>query len=181
MRHSQIIEGDPAFCISYFNFHYPQKDITFAYNICEQLMGLKLNNWVKALLVFICLILSILGFMVKLPSGFRHFDKELHATYYFIAAGFLNILFTNGKFTRHILIFVVLYFFSISIEHAQEYSNKFFRVRIHGRYDPEDVKYNLRGLIVFSALWITYKLAMTVYNRITFKPAINNPDLIKKD
>ena len=139
-------------------------------------MRLKLNNWVKAFLVFIFLISSIVGFMVKLPSGFRHFDKELHATFYFLAAGFLNVLFTNGKFTRHILIFVILYVFSISIEYAQEYSNRFFRVRIHGRYDPEDVKYNLRGLIAFSVLWVLYILALTGYNRLTLKEVTNNQE-----
>lgn len=139
-------------------------------------MRLKLNNWVKAFLVFIFLISSIVGFMVKLPSGFRHFDKELHATFYFLAAGFLNVLFTNGKFTRHILIFVILYVFSISIEYAQEYSNRFFRVRIHGRYDPEDVKYNLRGLIAYSVLWVLYILALTGYNRLTLKEVTNNQE-----
>ena len=139
-------------------------------------MRLKLNNWVKAFLVFIFLISSIVGFMIKLPSGFRHFDKELHATFYFLAAGFLNVLFTNGKFTRHILIFVILYVFSISIEYAQEYSNRFFRVRIHGRYDPEDVKYNLRGLIAYSVLWVLYILALTGYNRLTLKEVTNNQE-----
>jgi hypothetical protein len=137
-------------------------------------MELKLNNWVKAILVFICLIASIIGFMVKLPSGFRQFDKQLHATFYFLAAGFLNVLFTNGKFSRHLLIFAILYVFSISIEHAQEYSNKIFHARIHGRYDPEDVKYNLRGLIAYSVLWISYRLALIVYNKLTFKAATNN-------
>lgn len=139
-------------------------------------MGLKINNWVKVVLVFICLIASIVGFMIKLPSGFRHYDKQLHAAFYFLAAGFLNVLFTNGKFTIHILIFVILYVFSISIEYAQEYSNKFFRVRIHGRYDPEDVKYNITGLIGYSVLWILYRLAMTAYNKLTFKEATNNRD-----
>jgi hypothetical protein len=139
-------------------------------------MALKLNNWVKAVLVFICLILSVVGFMMKLPSAFRHYDKELHAAFYFCAAGFLNILFTNGKFTRHMLIFVVLYFFSVSIEYAQEYSNKLSPVRIHGRYDPEDIKYNLRGLIAYSVLWIFYRLVVTAYNKLTLKTATNNQD-----
>ena len=139
-------------------------------------MELKLNNWVKAFLVLIVLMASIVGFMVKLPSGFKQYDKQLHATFYFLAAGFLNLLFTNGKITWHILIFVVLYLFSVSIEHAQEYSNKFFHVRIHGRYDPEDVKYNLRGLITFSVLWATYRLILIVYNKLTFKTATNNRD-----
>jgi hypothetical protein len=140
-------------------------------NIRQQPMGLKVNNGMKAFLVFIWLIVSVLGFMIKLPSGFRHFDKELHAAFYFLAAGFLNVLFTNGKFTRHIFIFIMLYLLSVSIEFAQEYSNKFFRIRIHGRYDPEDVKYNLKGLIAYSVLWISYTIALTVYNRITMKAA----------
>ena len=139
-------------------------------------MELKLNNWVKVMLVFVCLIASIIGFMVKLPNAFRHFDKQLHATFYFLAAAFLNLLFTNGKFTRHLVIFVVLYLFSISIEYAQEYSNKLLHARIHGRYDPEDVKYNLRGLIAWSVLWVSYRLALIVYNRLTFKAATNNGD-----
>jgi hypothetical protein len=139
-------------------------------------MTLKINNWVKALLVFICLILSVVGFMIKLPSAFRHYDKELHAVFYFCAAGFLNVLFTNGKFTRHLLIFIILYIFSVSIEHAQEYSNKLFHTRIHGRYDPEDIKYNLRGLIAYSVVWIFYRLVLTAYNKLTFKTATDNRD-----
>ena len=139
-------------------------------------MQLKLNNWTKAFLIFIWLIASVIGFMVKLPSGFKHYDKELHAAFYFLAAAFLNILVTNGKLSRHIIIFALLYFFSISIEYAQEYSNKFFHVRIHGRYDPEDVKYNLRGLIAYSVLWVVYRLVLTAYNKLNFKEAANNHD-----
>jgi hypothetical protein len=139
-------------------------------------MEIKLNNSVKVLLVFIWLIASVVGFLVKLPSGLRHYDKELHATFYFLAAGFLNILFTNGKLSRHLIIFLALYFFSISIEYAQEYSNKLLHVRIHGRYDPEDVKYNLRGLIVYSVLWVFYRLVLWCYNKLTFKTATNNQD-----
>jgi hypothetical protein len=131
--------------------------------------------WLKVFLVIAWLGVSILGFMVKLPRSFRHYDKELHATFYFLAAAFLNILFTNGKFTRHILIFGLLYLFSISIEMAQEYSNKFFRMRIHGRYDPEDVKYNLRGLIAYSILWVAYRFILTVYNRLSFKEVTDRP------
>jgi hypothetical protein len=137
-------------------------------------MGLKLNIRVKIMLVFICFVLSVLGFMVKLPAVFRHHDKELHAAFYFLAAGFLNVLFTDGKLARHLLIFAILYFFSISIEYTQEYSNKFFHARIHGRYDPEDVKYNLRGLIAFSMIWVPYRLALFVYNKLTPKAAASN-------
>jgi hypothetical protein len=129
------------------------------------------KSWMKILLVVGWLIASVLGFMVKLPAVFRHHDKELHAAFYFLAAGFLNVLFTNGKLVRHIIIFAVLYLFSISIEFAQEYSNKFFRIRIHGRYDPEDVKYNLMGLVAFSGVWVVYRLVLTVYNKLTYKEA----------
>jgi hypothetical protein len=125
---------------------------------------MKLNNWTKLLLVLCCLIASILGFMIKLPSLFRHYDKELHSAFYLLAAGFLNILFANGKLFRHILIFVILYLFGVAIEFAQEYSNSLLHTRIHGRYDPEDVKYNLRGLICFSVIWICYHIGKAVYN-----------------
>jgi len=126
------------------------------------------------MLVFLWLIASVVGFLVKLPSHFRHYDKELHATFYFLAAGFLNVLFTNGKLTRHLIIFLALYFFSISIEYAQEYSNKLLHVRIHGRYDPEDVKYNLRGLIAYSVLWVIYRLVLAINNKLTFKTETND-------
>lgn len=137
-------------------------------------MVIKLNNWVKFLLVFVCLVVSVVGFMIKLPSVFRGHDKELHAAFYFLAAAFLNILFTKGRFTIHILIFAILYFFSVSIEYAQEYSNKLLRKRIHGRYDPEDVKQNLKGLIAYSVLWITYRLFYFVYKKSTLKEATGN-------
>lgn len=129
------------------------------------------KNALKIVLVMGWLIVSVLGFMIKLPRTFRHYDKELHAAFYFLAAGFLNILFTNGKFTRHILIFALLYLFSVSIEWAQEYSNKLLRKRIHGRFDPEDLKYNLRGLIAFSLLWIPYRLVLFGYSRFAVKEA----------
>jgi hypothetical protein len=107
--------------------------------------------------VFIVLALfsvAIFGFMLKLPSGFRQIDKELHTAFYFLAAAFLNILFARTSLLRHAVIFVGLYLFGMAIEWAQAYSNRFFRTRIHGRFDPEDVQSNLYGLLAFSALWI---------------------------
>lgn len=129
----------------------------------------KYNGWVKLFFVLVWLTVSVVGFMVKLPAGFRHYDKQLHAAFYFFAAWFLNMLFTNGKLSRHMLIFVLLCVLGISIEYAQEYSNKFFHKRIHGRFDPEDVKYNITGLIAYSVLWISYRLALTVYKRLSYK------------
>lgn len=119
-------------------------------------MTLFQNKKTNLFLAFLFLAVSIIGFMVKLPSVFRHYDKELHSLFYFLAAAFLNVLFAKKRFTRHILIFAFLYLLGMSIEYAQEYSNQFFRKRIHGRYDKEDILSNLKGLIAFSVLWIVY-------------------------
>ncbi len=119
-------------------------------------MKLFQNKNSNLFLTFLFLTLSIIGFMVKLPSAFRHYDKELHSLFYFLAAAFLNVLFAKKRFTKHILIFAFLYLLGMSIEYAQEYSNQFFRKRIHGRYDKEDVLSNLKGLIAFSVVWVIY-------------------------
>ena len=68
----------------------------------------------------------------------------------------------------------ILYLFGITIEFAQEYSNSLFHSRIHGRYDPEDVKYNLKGLIAFSVIWICYIIGTSVYNKLEFNGTKNN-------
>lgn len=121
-------------------------------------MNLRLSGTAKIGLVVLAFIISVLGFMVKLPSSFRHHDKELHALFYFLAAAFLNVLFTRGRLWVHALLFGALYLFGLAIEYSQEYSNQFFRVKIHGRFDPEDVKWNTIGLVAFSGLWILVTL-----------------------
>ena len=123
----------------------------------------------KIVLTIICSCLALVGFMVKLPSGFRHIDKELHALFYFLAAAFLNILFTKKRVLVHILIFAALYYIGIAIEYAQAYSNELLHKRIHGRYDPEDVRANLNGLLLYSALWIVYVVLVSGYNKIRTK------------
>lgn len=115
---------------------------------------MKISSSVKWFLVLLFVAVSIYGFMIKLPVPFRKMDKEMHAGYYFLAAAFLNLLFRNKNLFIHLLIFGLLYFFSMGIEHAQEYSNRFYRTRIHGRYDPEDMAWNLKGLLLFSAVWL---------------------------
>ncbi len=131
-----------------------------------------LPKWTKIFLICACFAPSIVGFMVKLPTSFRHFDKELHAVFYFIAAAFLNKLFANKNLLGHLLIFGGLNLFGLSIEYAQEYSNKVFHTRIHGRFDPEDVQYNLKGLIAFSILWIIYVALLFVYNKRPIKEVV---------
>lgn len=119
-------------------------------------MKLSIGKWTKILLVGAFLGLSVFGFMIKLPSMFRHIDKEMHTLFYFLAAAFLNILFANNKIHRHLLIFGILFVLGVSIEYAQEYSNTFFHKKIHGRYDKEDVQANLKGLVAFSIVWFIY-------------------------
>ena len=133
---------------------------------------MKLNTWTKLFLVSAAFIVAVIGFMIKLPSGFKHIDKELHAAFYFLAAAFLNFLFTNKKIGIHLLIFIILFLFGVSIEYAQEYSNKLLHTRIHGRFDPEDVKSNLKGLVAYSICWIVYVVCMFMYNSGMGKKAV---------
>jgi hypothetical protein len=117
---------------------------------------MKLSNWAKFFIILFCFVASVVGFLIKLPSAFRNIDRELHLLFYFLAAAALNILFSNQKIIWHVFIGFILFIFGLSIEYAQELSNKLLHVKIHGRFDPEDVKYNLLGLLVFSALWFVY-------------------------
>ena len=121
---------------------------------------MKLTDKSKAIIIFVSLILSIVGFLVKLPSYFRHIDKELHSLFYFLAAAFLNILFSTKRIAYHLAIFMSLLLFGIAIEFAQEYSNKLFHTRIHGRFDIEDVAANLKGLLICSGIWAFYQIIL---------------------
>jgi hypothetical protein len=128
-------------------------------------MKINLTVWQKVLIVFVCFTIAIAGFMLKLPTPFRKTDKELHATFYFLAAALLNTFFAGTSFIRHAVIFTSLYFFGMAIEFAQSYSNRFFLKRIHGRFDPEDVEWNLKGLIAFSVLWILVTIVILIVRR----------------
>lgn len=128
-------------------------------------MSLKFSLLQKIFIAVFCFSIAIIGFMLKLPSAFRHMDKELHAAFYFIAAAFLNVLFAQTKLVRHAIIFVSLYLFGMMIEYAQAYSNKFFKKRIHGRFDPEDVEWNLKGLIAFSAVWLVITALVLLFRK----------------
>lgn len=115
-----------------------------------------LSTTQKLLITAAAFTAAIIGFMIKLPVLFRHHDKEMHALFYFLAAAFLNILFAQRRLIPHLIIFILLYLFGMGIEYAQEYSNHYFRSKIHGRYDPEDMLWNTRGLVAFSILWCLY-------------------------
>ncbi len=117
----------------------------------------------KLLLTGFAFSIAIAGFMLKLPAVFRHYDKELHCLFYFLAAAFLNVLFAQRRLLPHIVIFVLLFAMGVCIEWAQEYSNYFFSRKIHGRFDKEDVLWNVKGLVVFSVVWVVYCGAYFVY------------------
>lgn len=142
--------------------------------IQNKFMKIGLTVRQKFLFAFICFAVAVVGFMIKLPSGFRNIDKELHATFYFLAAALLNVLFAGTKLTRHVIIFAALYLFGMVIEYSQAYSNRFFRNRIHGRFDPEDIQWNLKGLIAFSLIWLLCIVALWVYRKATMKDNISN-------
>ncbi len=132
-------------------------------------MKISLTRSQRILLALVCFAVAVIGFMLKLPSSFRHIDKELHATFYFLAAAFLNILFVRKSLVRHLIIFFSLYVFGMAIEYGQAYSNKFFRNRIHGRFDPEDVQWNLKGLLAFSLLWLLYAGVVLLSRKASLK------------
>lgn len=124
-----------------------------------QPLNIPTSNKIGILTLFLGV--NCLGLMVKLPPLFRNIDKEMHFLFFFFSAAFVNVLFGNGKVVPHVVIFIALLFFGYFIEHAQEFSNRFFAKRIHGNFDPGDLKYNVMGLTLFSVLWF--------FNTITLK------------
>ena len=116
----------------------------------------------KIYLTSILFFVSIVGFMFKLPTVFRHHDKELHFLFYFFAAAFFNFLFRK----KHLLIFFGLLGFGIFIELFQSFSNRFYSKRIHGDFDSQDVYANLSGLIFFSVVWIILKIISFIYKKL---------------
>lgn len=118
--------------------------------------------------VFITVLLfavAVMGFMLKLPSVFRGHDRLMHALFYFVAAGFLNLFFNVRNLFIHLAIFALLYLFGVAIEYAQEHSNQYFQTRIHGRYDPEDIAWNLKGLLAFSGIWLLYTAIRFIFQK----------------
>ena len=91
--------------------------------------------------LFVC---SLIGFMMKLPGIFHHYDKVLHALFYFFAAIILNLIYPK----RWFLITTGLFFFGVMIEFLQELSNKIVGKTIHGKFDIQDIKYNTIGLFI---------------------------------
>lgn len=116
----------------------------------------------KMVFVSFFAICSILGFMVKLPRLFHHFDKELHCIFYLIATIILTFMFSKNWF----FVITGLVFFGIIIEFAQEFSNmlslRIIGKPIHGRFDIEDVKYNLIGVVLGLIIFKSYKFLLNL-------------------
>lgn len=105
-----------------------------------------MSNTYKNILISTIAVFSTVGFMVKLPKIFHHYDKELHMMFYLVVTMIIIFLFPK----RWMISSIGLALFGIVIEFAQEFSNKIsIRVigkTIHGRFDIEDVKYNMIGI-----------------------------------
>lgn len=130
---------------------------------------IKIPNKAKFTIVAICFGLACFGFLIKLPLPLRKIDTELHALFFFMAAAFLNILYRINKLNGHLLIFGMLFLFGALIEFAQEYSNKLVHKKIHGNFDPQDVKYNLLGLTLFSVSWFFLHVFFKIYKNSSSK------------
>lgn len=123
----------------------------------------------KIIILIICFICSLIGFMIKIPVGLRGNDKLLHTAFYFCAAAFFHILFRRGL----IIILIGLALFGVMIEYLQDYSNKFFHKRIHGRFDIEDVYANLKGLAIYTLIAVVF-LSVRWLLKTTNKPLPDN-------
>ena len=111
----------------------------------------------KLYINLIIIVLIIIGFLVKLPAIFHHYDKELHAVFYFFCAIYFGLQFPK----KWLLVLFCLLIFGFGIELAQAFSNK-ISIRligksIHGRFDIEDIRYNIKGLF-FGSIMLLLKL-----------------------
>lgn len=119
----------------------------------------------KVIIALLCTAVAFIGFMVKLPSGFHRIDKLLHAGFYFCAAAFFHLLFGVKSVWKHAIVFTLLFLFGVGIEFAQESWNRWFHVRIHGRFDPEDIRANVKGLVLFTGVWLLWMAGMLLFRR----------------
>jgi|LakMenEpi03Aug12_release.lakeMendotaPanAssembly.Ray.scaffolds.fasta_scaffold948124_2 ABC-type iron transport system FetAB permease component len=117
-------------------------------------------------LIMTLLTLSFIGFIIKLPSVFRHHDSELHFLFYLLTAIFFYFIFGKNRMSNHIVIFFLLLIFGIGIEVMQELSNHLLPKKIHGKFDPKDIFYNLLGLVAATVFWGVSLLVKKMINTI---------------
>lgn len=114
----------------------------------------------KLTLVIVLTALSFIGFMLKIPGPLQPYGFKLHAAFYFFASIFLLGIFPKW----HFLILIGLIFFGIAIEKFQSLSNSFFDRRIHGNFDPEDIKYNLYGIFLSFIPFYGFKILGKIFS-----------------
>ncbi|NCI47101.1 hypothetical protein [Sediminibacterium soli] len=107
------------------------------------------HTWLVLAICFICV---LIGFLIKIPKPLRGNDKLLHTAFYFCAAGFLQLFFPK----KLLVICLFLLLFGIGIEYLQEYSNTITHTRIHGRFDREDIYANAKGLALYLPIGIVF-------------------------
>jgi hypothetical protein len=106
------------------------------------------------LLALLFILVAFVGFMVRLPKVFGHYDKQLHFLFYFYASFIACYFYANNKKIKFLVIISCLLSFGFFIEYLQGYSNRFFKKRIHGSFDIQDIEYNVLGITLYSSIWI---------------------------
>ena len=107
-------------------------------------------------------IISYTGFMLKLPSVFAGYDKELHYAFYFFASAFLSVVLYKKSSLAYLFTIGALLMFGVFIEATQEISNDIVGKRIHGNFDREDLRYNFLGVMTYLIFWSHYKLLNSI-------------------
>jgi len=115
----------------------------------------------KIKLTIIFFVCSVIGFMVRLPSVFHHYDKELHALFYFSSTIITNLLFPK----KWHFIALILFLFGIMIESLQHFSNGLLHKKIHGNFDIQDIKYNIIGLILGTLVSILIQILIKIKSK----------------
>ena len=120
---------------------------------------------IQFVLIATLLVVSFFGFMIKLPAFFRNHDRELHFLFYLLASVYLSLLYTSKKIQAHIILSAVLFIFGLGIEILQELSNHILQKKIHGNFDPVDLKYNVLGLFTASLFWGVYLISEQIISK----------------
>jgi len=107
-----------------------------------------MNSATKLLVVLVCFILAMIGFLMKIPVPLRGHDKLLHTGFYFCAAAFFHLLFRKGL----LIILACLALFGVMIEYLQPLMNRWTHSNMHGRFDKEDIYANLKGLALYAVI-----------------------------
>ncbi len=123
----------------------------------------------KIIILIICLICSLIGFLIKIPVPLQGHDKLLHISFYFLAAAFIHLLFPK----KLLWILLSLVLFGVLIEYLQQVVNKITHKKLHGRFDVEDVYADIKGLLLYSAVALLFFLCKRAYQY--FSSSKNNP------